>query len=103
MTELDLYQEAQMREYGVYTATRQIFIGGALAFNPGDPVPVSHVERGIVAVEDVTKEPLPESEVAVRYVPFGADAEPDPADVRAAAKANAGAADAPVATSDKGK
>lgn len=38
-------REAQEKEYGVYVATETIFIGGARAFNVGDPVPVSHVER----------------------------------------------------------
>jgi hypothetical protein len=28
-----------------YVATAPIFIGGARAFNPGDPVPAEHVER----------------------------------------------------------
>lgn len=39
---------AQVAEYGKYVAAEAIFIGGARAFNPGDPVPVSHVERGVV-------------------------------------------------------
>lgn len=46
---------AQVAEYGTYTAVERIFIGGALAFNAGDPVPVSHVERGVVASAQVTK------------------------------------------------
>lgn len=36
---------AQEKEYGTYVAVEPIFIGGARAFNVGDPVPVSHVER----------------------------------------------------------
>lgn len=46
---------AQEAEYGTYVAKEQIKIGGALAFNAGDPVPVSHVKRGIVANSQVEK------------------------------------------------
>lgn len=50
--------EAQRREYGRYQAIAPIRVDGALAFRKGDPVPVSHVERGIVArtaVEEFAK------------------------------------------------
>ncbi len=46
---------AQIAEYGTYTATERIVIDGALAFNPGDAVPVSHVERGVVHASQVKK------------------------------------------------
>jgi len=49
------YREAQLKEYGTYVAVVPIDIGGARAFNPGDPVPVSHVERGVVATDQVAK------------------------------------------------
>lgn len=39
---------AQQAEYGRYVAKEPIDIDGARAFNPGDPVPVSHVESGVV-------------------------------------------------------
>lgn len=39
----------QRREYGRYRAKAAIRVDGALAFREGDPVPVSHVERGVVA------------------------------------------------------
>ena len=45
MSELDQYAEAVRREWSKYVATEQIFIGGALAFNDGDPVPAGHVDR----------------------------------------------------------
>lgn len=45
---------AQAREYGQYVAKEQIVLGNALAFNPGDPVPVSHVESGVVSKDSVT-------------------------------------------------
>ncbi len=45
--------QAQAAEYGKYVATVAIDIHGARAFNPGDPVPVSHVDRGVVSRESV--------------------------------------------------
>lgn len=48
-------RQAQAREYGTYVAARAIDIRGARAFNEGDPVPVSHVERGVVSEDDVVK------------------------------------------------
>ena len=48
-------REAQRAEYGVYVATVPIDIDGARAFNPGDAVPTSHVERGVVLAEQVAK------------------------------------------------
>lgn len=50
--ELEL-AERQRREYGTFRATQRINIGGALAFKQGDPVPASHVERGVVTEEQV--------------------------------------------------
>jgi hypothetical protein len=41
-------REAQRKEYGRYVAAESISIDGALAFRAGDPVPVSHVESGVV-------------------------------------------------------
>ena len=38
-------REALQREYGTYVATQNIVIDGVLAFTPGHPVPISHVER----------------------------------------------------------
>ena len=38
------YREHLSAEWGTYVAASQIWVGGALAFNPGDPVPVSNVE-----------------------------------------------------------
>jgi hypothetical protein len=46
---------AQEAEYGTYTAKEQIKIDGALAFNIGDAVPVSHVKRGVVSSSQVEK------------------------------------------------
>lgn len=47
--------KAQEREYGEYVAVQRIDIGGARAFNPGDPVPKSHVDSGIVSKDSVAK------------------------------------------------
>lgn len=46
---------AQAAEYGTYVATKTITIRGARAFNVGDPVPASHVERGVVDEDSVAK------------------------------------------------
>lgn len=48
-------REEQAKEYGTYVAAQTIFIEGARAFNVGDPVPVSHVERGVVKDDEVKK------------------------------------------------
>lgn len=47
--------DAYRKEYGVYVATSTIYVGSARAFNAGDPVPVSHVESGVVSSEQVAK------------------------------------------------
>lgn len=35
---------AQTKEYGTWTATQDIYVGVALAYKAGDPVPASNVE-----------------------------------------------------------
>lgn len=35
---------AQTKEYNTYVATQDIYVGVALAYRAGDPVPVSNVE-----------------------------------------------------------
>jgi hypothetical protein len=42
-------------EYGTYVAIQAIDINGGRAFNAGDPVPVSHVESGVVSADVVAK------------------------------------------------
>lgn len=49
------FQAQQVAEYGTYVAVEPIFIDGTRAFNKGDAVPVSHVERNVVAAEQVAK------------------------------------------------
>lgn len=44
MTSPEDYTTAQAAEYGVYVANVPIYVGGARAYNPGHPVPVSAVE-----------------------------------------------------------
>jgi hypothetical protein len=47
---------AQRKEYGQYVAAHQIFVGTALAYNPGDAVPISNAERlGYVEAGAVVK------------------------------------------------
>lgn len=53
MSSVDEYREAQVAEWSQYVAAEPIFIGGARAFNPGDPVPASHVKDGVVTKEQV--------------------------------------------------
>ena len=33
------------KEYGTYVATADIYVGNALAYRAGDPVPIGNVER----------------------------------------------------------
>ena len=37
--------ELQQKEYGLYVAAVQIFHGTALAYNPGDAIPIENCER----------------------------------------------------------
>jgi hypothetical protein len=43
--ELSDFIARQREEYGKYVAVKQIFAGNALAYNPGDAVPVENCER----------------------------------------------------------
>lgn len=54
-TAADDFQAAQEAEYGEYVAVEVIAIDGVRAFNIGDAVPKSHVERGVVAKEQVAR------------------------------------------------
>lgn len=47
-------RKAQIAEYSKFIATEPIYLDGARAFNQGDAVPVSHVERGIVRDDQVS-------------------------------------------------
>ena len=49
------YREAVGAEYGTYVALGPIDLEGARAFNAGDPVPVSHVDGGVVRADQVSK------------------------------------------------
>jgi hypothetical protein len=49
------YLKTQEAEWTTYVATEVININGARAFNPGDPVPASHVEGGVVPSGSVAK------------------------------------------------
>lgn len=54
-TTVEEVRAALAAEYGTYVALAPIDINGARAFNAGDPVPVSHVERGVVSADQVAK------------------------------------------------
>ena len=45
MSDVEDFAAAQVVEYGTYVATEVILVDGVRAYNPGDPVPVSNVER----------------------------------------------------------
>lgn len=59
-------EAARTAEYGVYVATEDIRIDGALAFRTGDPVPASHVDRGVVVKEQVAKSSTKAAQAAVQ-------------------------------------
>jgi hypothetical protein len=63
------FKDALGAEYGVYVATVPIDIQGARAFNIGDPVPVSHVERQIVDSDQVAKRSTKAAEAAADAAP----------------------------------
>jgi hypothetical protein len=46
-------QAAFEAEYGRYVALQEIDINGVRAFNEGAPVPIGHVERGLVPLDQV--------------------------------------------------
>ena len=43
------FREVLGEEWGTYVAATSIDIGGARAFNEGDPLPKSHVDNKVVA------------------------------------------------------
>lgn len=51
---VEQHREAVRAEYSKWVATEVIEINGVRAFNPGDAVPVSHVESGVVSKDQVT-------------------------------------------------
>jgi hypothetical protein len=59
------YRAVLGEEYGQYVAVTEININGARAFNVGDPVPVSHVERGVVEADQVSKRSTKAAQAAV--------------------------------------
>lgn len=52
---LDAALAAQREEWGTYVALVPIDLNGVRAFNPGHPVPVSHVSSGLVDSSFVQK------------------------------------------------
>jgi len=59
---LEEYQRQQVADWGHYRAKEPIFVHGARAFNPGDPVPTSHVTSGLVDKSQVETVPAAEKE-----------------------------------------
>lgn len=48
MSDVESFRSEQEAEYGEYIAVEAIDVDGVRAFNAGDPVPKSHVTRGVV-------------------------------------------------------
>lgn len=59
----------QQTEWGTYRAAAPIYIDGVRAFNPGDPVPVSHVTSGVVASNQVSQASTEQAESAPQEPP----------------------------------
>jgi hypothetical protein len=55
VTPAEIRRAAREAEWGTYVAIGVISIGGVRAFNPGDPVPVSHVTSGVVSEDEVER------------------------------------------------
>lgn len=49
------FQSEQSAEWDEYVATEAINLDGVRAFNPGDPVPKSHVTSGVVSKDQVAR------------------------------------------------
>jgi hypothetical protein len=43
--EVKSFRQQQVEEWGTWVAVQQITFNGALAYNPGDPVPASNVSK----------------------------------------------------------
>lgn len=56
---LEEYRDLQDKEWSQYVATERIYIGGALAFVPGDAVPASHVTNKVVNKDQVESATAP--------------------------------------------
>ena len=54
-SEAEEFQKAQHALWNEYVAVQPIDIGGARAFNVGDPVPKTHVEAGLVPDDAVAR------------------------------------------------
>lgn len=54
-TTVEDLRKAREAEWGTYVALVPIDLDGVRAFNPGDPVPVTHVTGGVVGDDLVAK------------------------------------------------
>jgi hypothetical protein len=55
VADAEAFRAKQEAEYGEYVAVEAVNIGGARAFNPGDPVPKGHVDSGVVTKDQVAR------------------------------------------------
>jgi hypothetical protein len=90
--ELSSFRAGLTDEYATYVAKTDIFIDGVRAFNAGYPVPVSHVDRGIVDKSDVVlAHEFPGGVTGTQqsaHRPVGSDTQPSQEDIAAARAAN---------------
>ena len=100
-----LHRAKQLEEYGTWVATRQIMFGAVPAFNPGDPVPVSHVEKyGWDKTGDVTRRESTPGDVTAGSLPnVGSDATGFDAPIPKAAGSASAAAAAPAKSATNAK
>lgn len=72
------YAAKQAAEYGTYVANGPIYVGGALAFNTGHPVPVSSVARFDYLEQGLVRkagEAAPDAPPTEQHYPQGAPIE----------------------------
>ena len=70
MSEVEDFAAAQEAEYATFVATEPILVDGARAYNPGDAVPASNVEKhGYVQLGVVRKADDPAPDLTVPEPP----------------------------------
>jgi len=77
MSDVEDFAAAQAAEYAAYVATETILVDGSRAYNVGDPVPASNVERhDYLALGVVRKASDPAPELAAPEPPPALQGEP---------------------------
>ena len=77
MSDVEDFAAAQAAEYAAFVATEPILVDGARAYNVGDPVPASNVEKhGYVQLGVVRKTTDPAPEPAAPQPPVAPQGDP---------------------------